>query len=84
MQLIIVVIIGTILGFAYGSYTDGFIFSTNICLFAGLTLIMPSLFNFKMKDIKLIWEYKKVFFQRLFSELSGFTYHSYSHRLYDK
>jgi len=63
MQLIIVVIIGTILGFSYGSYTDGFIFSTNICLFAGITLIMPSLFNFKMKDIKLIWEHKKVFFK---------------------
>ena len=63
MQLIVVVIIGTILGFAYGNYTDGFIFNTNICLFAGLTLIMPSLFNFKMKDVQLIWQHKGVFFK---------------------
>jgi hypothetical protein len=63
MQLIVVVIIGTILGFSYGSYTDGFIFSTNICLFAGLTLIMPSLFNFKMKDVQLIWKHKGIFFK---------------------
>jgi len=63
MQLIVVVIIGTLLGFAYGSYTDGFIFSTNICLFAGLTLIMPSLFNFELKDVKLIWIHKGVLFK---------------------
>jgi len=60
MQLIIIVILGTVLGFTYGSFTDGFMFSTNICLFAGLTLIMPSLFNFKLKDIQLIWEHKAV------------------------
>jgi len=63
MQLIIVVIIGTILGFSYGSYTDGFIFNTNICLFAGITLIMPSLFKFELKDVKLIWLHKSVFFK---------------------
>ncbi len=63
MQLIVVVIIGTLLGFAYGSYTDGFIFSTNICLFAGITLIMPSLFNFELKDVKLIWIHKGVLFK---------------------
>lgn len=63
MQLIVVVIIGTLLGFAYGSYTDGFIFSTNICLFAGLTLIMPSLFNFELKDVKLVWIHKGVLFK---------------------
>ena len=58
MQLVIIVILGSILGFMYGGYTDGFIFSTNICLFAGLSLIMPSLFKFKLKDIQLIWHYK--------------------------
>ena len=63
MQLIVVVIIGTLLGFAYGSYTDGFIFSTNICLFAGLTLIMPSLFNFELNDVKLVWIHKGVLFK---------------------
>ena len=63
MQLIIVVIIATILGFTYGSYTDGFIFSTNICLFAGVTLIMPSLFQFALKDVKLVWVHKAVLFK---------------------
>lgn len=63
MQLIFLVIIGTILGFIYGANTDGFIFSTNICLFAGLTLIMPSLFSFKLKDIQLIWLHKSIFFK---------------------
>ncbi|MCF6205887.1 MAG: hypothetical protein L3J47_03175 [Sulfurovum sp.] len=60
MQLIFIVFAGAVLGFLYGSYTDGFIFSTNICLFAGLTLIMPSLFKFKLKEILLVWEYKSV------------------------
>ena len=65
MQLIIIVILGATLGFLYGHNTDGFIFSTDICLFAGLTLIMPSLFKFQIKDIKLIWEYKAVMFKGL-------------------
>jgi hypothetical protein len=60
MQLIIVVILGGLLGFLYGYNSDGFIFSTKICLFAGLTLIMPSLFNFRLKDIRLVWEYKSI------------------------
>ncbi len=63
MQLIIIVILGTTLGFLYGYNTDGFIFSTDICLFAGLTLIMPSLFKFKLRDIKLAWEYKAIMFK---------------------
>lgn len=60
MQLIIIVILGATLGFIYGFNTDGFIFSTDICLFAGLTLIMPSLFKFQLKDIKLVLEHKTV------------------------
>ena len=58
MQLILIVFLGALLGFLYGSYTDGFIFSTNICLFAGLTLIMPSLFQFEVREIALMWQYK--------------------------
>lgn len=58
MQLIFIVILGAILGFVYGSFTDGFIFSQDICLFAGITLIMPSLFKFKLRDIKLVWVHK--------------------------
>jgi hypothetical protein len=65
MQLIIIVILGATLGFTYGLYNYGFVFSTNICLFAGLTLIMPSLFNFKLKDVQLVWEYKSVLLKGL-------------------
>jgi len=57
MQLIMV-FLGAILGLAYGYYQEGFIFSSNICLFAGLTLIMPTLFNVKFSDVKLLLEYK--------------------------
>ncbi len=60
MQLIGIVILGALLGYLYGANTDGFIFSSKICLFAGLTLIMPSLFNFEVGHIKLVWTYKKV------------------------
>ncbi len=59
MQLIVIVIIGAILGFLYGSYNYGFVFSSKICLFAGLTMIMPSLFKFKLQHISLVWEHKR-------------------------
>ncbi len=60
MQLIIIVILATVFGFTYGTYTDGFQFSQKICLFAGLTMIMPSLFQFELKHISLVWEHKSV------------------------
>jgi hypothetical protein len=63
VQLIIIVILGAVLGFLYGNNTDGFIFSSKICLFAGITLIMPSLFKFKIKDIQLVWHHKAVLFK---------------------
>lgn len=66
MQLIFIVILGAVLGFAYGTYTDGFIFSSKICLFAGLTLIMPSLFNFELAHVKLVWEHKAVLLKGFF------------------
>ena len=65
MQLIFIVLLGAVLGFVYGSYTDGFIFSSKICLFAGLTLIMPSLFKFKLLDIKLVWIHKNILLKGL-------------------
>ncbi len=60
MQLIFIVILGAVLGFIYGFNTDGFLFSSKICLFAGLTLIMPSLFKFELSHVKLIVEHKSV------------------------
>jgi hypothetical protein len=65
MQLL-VVLLGALLGFIYGYNTDGFIFSSNICLFAGLTMIMPSLFKVKMSDVKLLWHYRTVIVKSLF------------------
>ncbi len=66
MQLIFIVMLGAALGFLYGANTDGFIFSSKICLFAGITLIMPSLFKFEVKHVKLVWEYKTVLVKGFF------------------
>jgi len=66
MQLIFIVILGAVLGFLYGANTDGFIFSSKICLFAGITLIMPSLFKFELVHVKLVWEHKIVLLKGFF------------------
>ena len=66
MQLIFIVILGAALGFLYGYNTDGFIFSQKICLFAGITLIMPSLFKFELAHVKLVWEHKAVLLKGFF------------------
>ena len=62
---IIVVLLGAILGLTYGANADGFIFSQMICLFAGLTLILPSLFNVKLQDITLLWPHRVVVMKSL-------------------
>lgn len=64
MQLTII-FIAAILGLIYGANTNGFIFSSDICLFAGLTLIMPTLFKVKIRDIKLVFQYKTVIMKSL-------------------
>ena len=51
---ILFVFLAAALGLAYGHNFDGFVFHQNICLFAGLTMIMPSLFNVKYKDVGLV------------------------------
>ena len=66
MQLIFIVVLGAVLGFLYGANTDGFIFSQKICLFAGITLIMPSLFKFELAHVKLVWEHKSVLLKGFF------------------
>ena len=62
---IVLILLGAVLGLIYGKFTDGFIFSSNICLFAGLTLIMPTLFNVKIQDIKLIFHYRTIILKSL-------------------
>jgi ACR3 family arsenite efflux pump ArsB len=64
MQIILVVL-AAILGLTYGYQTDGLQFTSKICLFAGITLIMPTLFNVKLKDIKLILTHKKILFKSM-------------------
>ena len=59
------ILLGAVLGLIYGAFTDGFIFSSNICLFAGLTMIMPTLFNVKVQDIKLVVPYRTVIIKSL-------------------
>lgn len=60
------IFLAMILGLSYGHYNYGFIFDSDICLFAGITLIMPTLFNVKLKDITLVYTYKLIMFKGLF------------------
>lgn len=59
------ILIGAILGLTYGHFYYGFIFSQKICLFAGITLIMPTLFNVKFSDITLLYTHKTVMIKSL-------------------
>lgn len=60
------ILMGAILGLTYGHFNYGFIFTQNICLFAGITLIMPTLFNFKFSDVTLLYTHKVVMIKGLF------------------
>lgn len=57
--------LGMILGLTYGHFYYGFIFDSNICLFAGITLIMPTLFNVELKDITLLYTHKGILLKGL-------------------
>ncbi|MEA1982085.1 MAG: hypothetical protein U9N39_00960 [Campylobacterota bacterium] len=62
---IIYILIAAILGLTYGQYYYGFIFTQDICLFAGITLIMPTLFNVKFSDVTLLYTHKTVMIKGL-------------------
>ena len=62
---LIIILVAAILGLTYGHFYYGFIFSSNICLFAGITLIMPTLFNVNFSDVKFLYTYKIVMFKGL-------------------
>jgi len=66
MVQLAIIIMGAILGLWYGFDGDGFVFSSNVCLFAGLTLIMPTLFNVELRDVKLVFEHKTLIIKGLF------------------
>ncbi len=66
MIQLLIIILGAALGLLYGYDGNGFVFSSKVCLFAGLTLIMPTLFNVKFQDIKLLFHYKTLIIKGLF------------------
>ncbi len=66
MIQLLIIVLGAALGLLYGYDGDGFVFSSKVCLFAGLTLIMPTLFNVKFQDIKLLFHYKVLIIKGLF------------------
>lgn len=51
---IIFVLSAMFLGILYNYHFIGFTFKCSLCLFAGLTIVLPSLFNLKLNDIKLV------------------------------
>ncbi|MBN2815894.1 MAG: hypothetical protein JXQ67_04375 [Campylobacterales bacterium] len=59
------IFLAMVLGLLYGHLYNGFIFSSKICLFAGLTLIMPTLFKVKLRDITLLYTHKNVMLKGL-------------------
>ena len=62
---IFIVFLAAALGLTYGYNTDGLQFDSKICMFAGITMIMPTLFNFKIKDIVLVYEHKMMILKGL-------------------
>ena len=48
------------LGLVYNYNFTGFHFKPAVCLFAGLFMVMPSLFNIKINDLKIITSHKKL------------------------
>lgn len=56
---IIIVILAIISGLTYNYYFPGFHFSVKLCLFAGLTLIMPSLLLIQLHELKVVLHHKQ-------------------------
>ncbi|MDH5464550.1 MAG: hypothetical protein OEW60_02915 [Thiovulaceae bacterium] len=62
---ILVVIIAMVLGLLYSFNFEGFIFVPAICLFAGLFMVMPTLFNFKLRDFSQAKDHKTIIAKNL-------------------
>ena len=56
----LIVVVAMALGMLYNHFFTGFAFSLYICVFAGLTLVLPSLFMVKLKDSLIIFEHKEL------------------------
>ena len=57
---IFIVILAIISGLMYNYYFPGFHFSVLLCLFAGLTLIMPSLLLIRAHELNVVFQHKKL------------------------
>lgn len=57
---IFIVILAILSGLTYNYYFTGFHFSPLLCLFAGFTLIMPSLLLIHVHELKVIFEHKRL------------------------
>lgn len=55
---VIFVILASLLGLSYSHFFGGFDFYTQICLFAGIFLITPALFQFNFSDLKSLNHHK--------------------------
>lgn len=53
MQQIALVVTAIVLGLFVGNMTGGFQFSSAVCLVAGIFLVAPSLFKFKISDVAI-------------------------------
>ena len=54
MQQIALIVTAIVLGLAVGNFTGGMTFSSLVCVAAGVFLVTPSLFKFKLADLALI------------------------------
>ena len=54
MQQIALILTAIILGLVTGRITGGFTFSSAVCLIAGIFLVTPSLFKFRLSDLAMI------------------------------
>ncbi len=54
MQQVALIITAIVLGLALGNFTGGATFSSAICVVAGIFLVTPSLFKFKLSDLAII------------------------------
>lgn len=62
---ILIVISAIFLGLLFNYNFTGLKFVPAICLFAGIFMVMPTLFNFKLNDFAMVKEHKTILFKNL-------------------
>lgn len=64
---IIFVLVAMVLGILYNYNFTGFTFNCNLCLFAGLTIVLPSLLNLRFGDLSLVITKKNIIIKNIFA-----------------